>query len=150
MLAHSDVIDLAGIDFNAAGFHQSYAGGVLTVSDGTHTAHLTFSNFNDTFVFASDGNGGTLVLDPPARRRRTRPPTSAAISHSCRAWERGPPAHVDPGHDTTGLASTVEQLNSLVTTDSHTTAAIDLGHDAALPVMSPQQVQAVLNAVHLH
>jgi hypothetical protein len=45
----------------------------------------------------------------------------------------------------------VEQLNSLVTTESHNNAAIDLGHDAALPFMSQQQIQAVLgNAVHLH
>ena len=56
----------------------------------------------------------------------------------------------DTSHDPVGLAPTVEQLKSLVTTDSHITAAIDLGHDVAVPIMSSQQVQAVLNAVHLH
>ncbi|SDP50916.1 Ig-like domain-containing protein [Afipia sp. GAS231] len=153
--ADSDVIDLAGIDYNAGPGHftQSYAGGVLTVSDGTHTAHLTFSNFSDTFVFATDGHGGTLVFDPPATSAAV--PTAATELGNNFAFlpslGAGTTSILDTGHDTAGLAQTVEQLNSLVTTDSHNNAAIDLGHDAAVPVMSPQQLQAVLgNAVHLH
>ena len=36
-------------------------------------------------------------------------------------------------------------------TDPHTSVAVDPGlGDAMLPIMSPQQVQAMLNAVHLH
>jgi hypothetical protein len=147
---HSDVIDLAGIDFNSGHFTNSYAGGVLTVSDGTHTANLTFANFSDTFVFKTDGNGGTLVFDPPAAT-----PNAATDLGSNFAFLPGLGAGtttiLDTSHDPVGLAPTVEQLNSLVTTDSYTTAAIDLGHDTAVPVMSPQQLQAVLgNAVHLH
>jgi T5SS/PEP-CTERM-associated repeat protein len=66
--AHSDVIDLVGIDYNSAQFSEAYSSktGVLTVSDGTNTASITFDGFAGTFQFASDGNGGTDIYDPPA------------------------------------------------------------------------------------
>jgi large repetitive protein len=83
--AHSDVIDLAGINETSTGFTETYAGGVLTVSDGTNTANLTFSNFNDTFKFASDGNGGTLIYDPPVS---ATPNASASTG-----------AAIEPGHN---------------------------------------------------
>ena len=48
--------------------HDSYANGVLTVTDGTNTDALDFngSYVLANFKFASDGNGGTIVYDPPA------------------------------------------------------------------------------------
>jgi hypothetical protein len=66
--AHSDTIDLVGVNYDSAHFSETYntSNGVLTVSDGSTTARLTFDNFNATFEFASDGNGGTLIYDPPA------------------------------------------------------------------------------------
>ncbi|MDN3276002.1 Ig-like domain-containing protein [Frankia sp. RB7] len=65
---HSDVIDLQGIDHDSAGFNESYvaSSGELTLSDGMHNASLTFQNFKGVFSFASDGHGGTLIMDPPA------------------------------------------------------------------------------------
>ncbi len=67
--AHSDVIDLANINFNSGHFTDSYnaSTGVLTVSDGAHSARLTFDDFKATFEFASDGKGGTDIYDPPAQ-----------------------------------------------------------------------------------
>ena len=65
-LAGSDQIDLTNISYSSV--QDSYANGVLTVTDGSKTADLSFSgsytlaNFN----FASDGSGGTIVYDPPA------------------------------------------------------------------------------------
>jgi hypothetical protein len=66
--AHSDTIDLAGINFNSSNFSESFnsSTGVLSVTDGTNSASLTFDNFHSTLDFASDGNGGTLITDPPA------------------------------------------------------------------------------------
>ena len=66
--AHSDTVDLVGIDFNSAHFSDTFnsSSGLLTVTDGTNTAHITFDDFNATLDFASDGNGGTLITDPPA------------------------------------------------------------------------------------
>ena len=68
---NSQSIDLADINFSKA--HFSYApnalntAGVLTVTDGTNTAHLqlegtyTLANFH----ISNDGQGGTQVIDPP-------------------------------------------------------------------------------------
>src|SRR5581483_10340770 len=65
--AHSDTIDLVGIDFNSAQFVETYNPdtGLLSVTDGNHSASFTFDNFNATLDYASDGNGGTLITDPP-------------------------------------------------------------------------------------
>ena len=66
--AHSDTIDLVGINYDSAQFAETYnsSTGLLTVTDGTNSASFTFDNFNATLDFASDGNGGTLITDPPA------------------------------------------------------------------------------------
>jgi hypothetical protein len=61
----SDQIDLKGVNYSTV--HDSYAGGALTVTDGTHSATL---NFNGSYVLANfkladDGSGGTIVYDPP-------------------------------------------------------------------------------------
>ena len=83
--AHSDVVDLAGINYNSGHFSESYnaSTGVLAVSDGTHTADLTFGNFQATFEFASDGNGGTDIFDPPASGSsgNSAPPTTGHGMH---------------------------------------------------------------------
>jgi hypothetical protein len=63
--ATGDVIDLT--DINSASVKPlTYAGGKLTVSDGTHSATITVINSTalalHNFVIAgSDGNGGTLI-----------------------------------------------------------------------------------------
>ena len=65
-LSGSDQIDLKGINFSS--LQDSYANGVLTVTDGAHSATLNFhgSYTLANFKFADDGNGGTIVYDPPA------------------------------------------------------------------------------------
>lgn len=64
-LSGSDQIDLAGIDYNTV--QDSFTDGVLTVSDGINTTNLDFvgSYTLANFKLASDGNGGTIVYDPP-------------------------------------------------------------------------------------
>ena len=66
--AHSDTIDLVGINYGSSQFAELYNSvtGLLTVTDGTNSASITFDDFNATLDFASDGNGGTLITDPPA------------------------------------------------------------------------------------
>ena len=65
--AHSDTIDLVGINYGSSQFAELYNSvtGLLTVTDGTNSASITFDDFNATLDFASDGNGGTLITDPP-------------------------------------------------------------------------------------
>ena len=64
-LSSSDQIDLKGINFNSVS--DSYSNGVLTVTDGTHSAALDFNGSFTlaNFKFASDGSGGTILYDPP-------------------------------------------------------------------------------------
>nr|WP_249136350.1 FecR domain-containing protein [Bradyrhizobium canariense] len=71
-VANSDLLDLKDISFSGlTGVtyteNADHLGGVLTLSDGTDTAILKFAGSYtiDSFQFASDGNGGTLVVDPP-------------------------------------------------------------------------------------
>jgi hypothetical protein len=49
---------------------------VLTVTDGTHTAHINLvGNFlSSVFTCSNDGVGGVLIVDPPAP-----PPAPAAV-----------------------------------------------------------------------
>jgi hypothetical protein len=85
--AHSDLIDLTNINYNAS-FHESYDSGTgqLTLTDGTTSAELTFVGFTGSFVFESDNNGGTIILDPPASASPaaaagTPAPVAAANGH---------------------------------------------------------------------
>jgi autotransporter passenger strand-loop-strand repeat protein len=68
-----DHLDLADINFGS-GTTLSFAeasnnqSGTLTVSDGVHTTHLTLAGQYTTsrFTMAADGQGGSLISDPPA------------------------------------------------------------------------------------
>ena len=65
-LSGSDHIDLTSIKYGS--IKDSYTNGVLTVTDGSgDTAKLSFNGSYTlgNFKFASDGNGGTIVYDPP-------------------------------------------------------------------------------------
>ena len=64
-LSGSDQIDLTNINFNSV--KDTYANGVLTVTDGTNTDKLSLNGSYTlaNFSFASDGSGGTIVYDPP-------------------------------------------------------------------------------------
>jgi hypothetical protein len=68
-LAGSDQIDLKGIDYHASTFSESFnaATDTLAVSDGTDHATLQFNGVYQAanFSFTSDGDGGTIVYDPP-------------------------------------------------------------------------------------
>jgi hypothetical protein len=162
-LAHSDAIDLEGMNYNSFGFSESYnaATGALSVTDGIHLATLSFDNFGGTFNFASDGHGGVLITDPPA----VSPSSSVSI---------GGPGHdtfvfhpkmgtetlsnFNPQNDTIELGhfanvQSVQHLSSLITTDPHGEAFIDLAHSdgIAIPGVTATYLQAHLQTiVHLH
>jgi len=68
---NTDALDLRDISFTSSAFKLGYSGsttkGVLTVTDGTHTAHLTmFGNYTTANFHASANSGGTMIVDPPA------------------------------------------------------------------------------------
>ncbi len=63
----SDQIDLKGINYSDLSESFNASTDTLAVSDGTHSATLQFSGsyLAANFLFESDGNGGTIVYDPP-------------------------------------------------------------------------------------
>jgi hypothetical protein len=83
----ANFLDLADITFISGTTKATFSGtttsGVLTVTDGTHTAkiNLTGNYTTSTFVVATDGHGGTLIHDP------AKAAASAPISPP---WWHGP------------------------------------------------------------
>ena len=59
-----DLADIGFVSASEATFSGTSSGGVLTVSDGTHTAaiHLAGNYLTTTFIAADDGKGGVLVV----------------------------------------------------------------------------------------
>ena len=68
-LAGADALDLADISYGAnttASFLGNTSGGTLTVTDGSHTANITLTGnyLSSGWTLSSDGQGGTVVVDP--------------------------------------------------------------------------------------
>ena len=98
-LAGSDHIDLQDINFNSLQPAQLSASGVLTISDGAHTAHLQFDGSYqlENFKFADDGSPqhGTIVYDPPVVATQPSPTVSPSESSAAHGGAFG-----TPGSDT--------------------------------------------------
>jgi Ca2+-binding RTX toxin-like protein len=98
-LAGSDHIDLQDINFNSLQPAQLSASGVLTISDGAHTAHLQFDGSYqlENFKFADDGSPqhGTIVYDPPVVAAQPSPTVSPSESTAAHSGAFG-----TPGSDT--------------------------------------------------
>ncbi len=63
-----DLTDIGFVSVNEATFSGTSKGGMLTVTDGTHTARINLKGnyLGSVFVAASDGHGGVLIHDPVA------------------------------------------------------------------------------------
>jgi len=88
-------LDLGDITFGAstkAAYSGTTASGVLTITDGIHTATIKLSgNYTaSTFTVASDGHGGTTVVDPASAPGRSSPPAFIAAMASFGAIGAGP------------------------------------------------------------
>jgi hypothetical protein len=161
-VAHSDAIDLLGINYNSSDFREAYdeTTGALGVNDGAHSVTLTFNNFAGTFGFASDGHDGVLITDRPAV-------SSSSVSiggqgNDTFVFNLGTGAETINNFnaqtdvielDHSANVHSVQQLLSLVTTDTHGEAFIDLGHNdsIAIPGVAASYLQAHLQSlVHLH
>ncbi len=69
--------------------------GVLTVTDGTHTAKITLAGdfSTSTFTTSSDGHGGTKVVDPPASNDVAAPASASTAlfaGHAAAMGSSGP------------------------------------------------------------
>ncbi|MEO7026756.1 MAG: hypothetical protein ABI056_04295, partial [Caulobacteraceae bacterium] len=70
-----DLGDIGFVKSTEATFSGNTKSGVLTVTDGTNTAHIILKgNYTtSTFVSASDGHGGTIVTDSKAKDAAVAP-----------------------------------------------------------------------------
>ncbi|HXV01046.1 MAG TPA: hypothetical protein VG166_11155 [Caulobacteraceae bacterium] len=61
-----DLDDIAFVSAGEATYSGTTTSGVLTVTDGTHTAQINLKGnyLSSAFIAASDGHGGTIVHDP--------------------------------------------------------------------------------------
>ena len=71
----SDRIDLAGTWTTNSSLTGSGGNLVVELKDGSETITLTFDDFTGTLNIGTDGNGGTLITDPPATS-----PSSPSVS----------------------------------------------------------------------
>ncbi len=88
-----DLLDVGFVSAGEATFAGNKSGGVLTVTDGTHAAHiaLTGNYLSSSWTAASDGHGGVTVTDP--KKAVSAPPAAtpfAAAMASLGAAERSP------------------------------------------------------------
>jgi hypothetical protein len=140
-LQGSDQIDLRGIGFGS--IHSSYdsSTGLLLVNDGTHGTDLLFlgSYSQDSFRFADDGRGGTIVYAQTASSQASQP-TGASIDLSDATDTTA--AHVAgaPGQDTFVFAPQFGQVT--LTGFSPETDAIHFNHTIFA------NIDAVLSATH--
>jgi hypothetical protein len=103
-----DLDDIAFGEATTASFSGSTASGVLTVSDGTHTARIKLAGnyLKSSFNIASDGHGGATVVDPPKTPGQTQVLVAAmagfapagAAGESCAQapWRPRPPLLAPP------------------------------------------------------
>jgi aspartate 1-decarboxylase len=148
-LAGQDTLDLADINFATIQnptFNGTNTGGVLTVTDGSHTANIVLLGdyTASTFNVSSDGQGGTFVADPPATSPVPSPSDPAApVTNADQpvvtspemgtvSMETGaslpPPSISSTTKDNAGLLSEVQ-----CTTDCEDAQSENLqGHDAAI------------------
>ncbi len=133
------------------------------MTDGSHSASLTFDNFDGTLSFASDGNGGTLITDPPTTRSSNPFPSVSVGGPGNDNFVFQPGIGADtvtnfnPRVDTIELdhfanIQNVQQLAALIGTDAHGDAVIELGHNDSitLPGVTQSYLQAHLQSlVHL-
>ncbi|HXV01269.1 MAG TPA: hypothetical protein VG166_12305 [Caulobacteraceae bacterium] len=102
-----DLLDIASGTASAS-YSGTTTAGVLTVTDGTHTAkiHLAGDYTASSFIVSSDGHGGTKVVDPvksgAAARRLIAlgaamgAPAAGAETRSAEPWRERPPALLAP------------------------------------------------------
>ena len=150
--AHSDTIDLVGINYNSSGFAETYnsATGLLTVTDGTNSASITFDDFNATLDFASDSDGGTLITDPPATSSSPVQidPETAVLSAATADGANGSLTIADASHSDTPSASFAPDgtnylgdfsLNQATVSDGHATVSWEFDFDNQQVTLAPGQ-----------
>ena len=133
-LSGSDQIDLRTINYNSV--RDSYETGALTMTDGSNSATLDFNGSYTlaNFKFANDGNGGTIVYDPPVSNSPAAGATMTA-DHSNAAFlfhpNLGETAGTDHAFETGVHLSQAEFASAplAMVHDAHESGIFDAAHD---------------------
>ena len=74
--------DIGFVSASEASFSGTRNSGVLTVTDGTHTAHISLvgNYIGSTWTCSSDGGGGVVVIDPQGANWPRAPSPSAFVA----------------------------------------------------------------------
>jgi hypothetical protein len=107
-----DLGDIGFVGSSEATFSGTTSSGVLTVTDGTHTAHIHLRGnyIHSTFVASSDSHGGTIVVDTTAKDAAIAPSGAKFIEamagfgaaatdgqlHASQAWPDRMPGLANP------------------------------------------------------
>ena len=128
-----DLEDVGFVSPAQASFSGDAGSGVLTVTDGTHTAKITLSgDYLDTdFTSASDGQGGTLITGSAADDWLNTAGGDFAASAS---WSAGEAPGADSDAILDAPASTSYEVDA---TQSETVRSLQLGPQAQLLISAP-------------
>jgi hypothetical protein len=166
-LLTSDEIDLRGIAACNICFSEGADGdAIITIKTDPQTvlAAITVDNFDfRNLEKASDGQGGTIIFDPPAAAN-TNPPSISigGAGNDTFVFHPGEGLQTvnnfDPQHDAIELDQfakihNVQELAAAINPDVHGNAVIELGHgdSIAIPGVSSTFLQQNLQSlVHLH
>jgi len=147
-LAGSDQIDLVNFAYNSliqSGATYDPATGILTLSNGTATDTLQFngSYVLANFKFADDGNGGTIVYDPPVPGHGTWAGAgSGTVQHAV-----GMSAEQDSFVFAPNFAQGTAPLPGHQTDFSHSGQPVDAHMDAA-PAPLHDDAHVITDAAH--
>jgi hypothetical protein len=161
-LLTSDEIDLRGIAAcNICFSEDAHGNAIITIKNlGTITIdHFCFRDLEK----ASDGQGGTIIFDPPASANTNPPSVSiGGAGNDTFIFHPGEGSQTvnnfNPQHDTIELDQfanihNVQELAATITPDVHGNAVLELGHgdSIAIPGVSATFLQQNLQSlVHLH
>jgi hypothetical protein len=161
-LLTSDEIDLRGVAVCNVCFSEDANGNaIIAVKTDGHT--ITIDNFDfSNLEKASDGQGGTIIFDPPAAATISPSVSIGGAGNDTFVFHPGEGlqtiSNFDPQHDAIELDQfanihNVQELATAITPDVHGNAMIGLGHGdgIAIPGVSSNFLQQNLqNLVHLH
>ena len=160
-LLTSDEIDLLGVPVCDVCFSEVGDNAIITIKTDGHT--ITIDNFNfGNLEKASDGDGGTIIFDPPAAASTSPSVSIGGAGNDTFVLRPGGGSQTvnsfDPEHDTMELDQfanihNVQELAAAITPDMHGNAVLELGHgdSIAIPGVSATFLQQNLqNLVHLH
>jgi RTX calcium-binding nonapeptide repeat (4 copies) len=125
-LSAQDPLDFTDINFATVqqpNFSGTTAGGTLTITDGTDTAKINLigNYLNSSWTLSNDGNGGTIVVDPPLGSQTGGGPVSSIGEH-----DPGSPAWMNDRFGRSWHGAVDDMANSLVQAIAAFGAAADM------------------------